>query len=243
MGSIVELTVPPTLSVYSIAQLRSAVDDACGDAAVAGLVLQGEADVFCRGLDLIAVADPAVQPSVLTAALVDLLAAIRFAPRPTVAWVRGAAAGGGVGLAAACDLVLADQGSSFSLPELLFGFFPAIIQPVLAERLSPQRLRMRALEAGTWSATTAYADGLVDAIVHSDEAPGVIAQRLRAMSRLRSETVHAWKARTTPTSVAGFRAALEEGGRATAAALADPIIRQRIIAFDQEGIAPWLQTS
>ena len=78
--------------------------------------------------------------------------------------MEGAARGGGVGLAAACDVVVASEDSSFALPELLFGLLPAVALPFLLDRISIQAIRLWALTGHSRSAAEAMADGLVDQI-------------------------------------------------------------------------------
>ncbi len=59
--------------------------------------------------------------------------------KPTIARVHGAAFGGGVGLAAVCDLSIATPAASFCLSEVKLGLIPAVISPFVALRLDPVR--------------------------------------------------------------------------------------------------------
>src|SRR5438477_5999325 len=86
----------------------------------------------------------------------------------TLAVVDEQALGGGVGLAAVCDYVLATERATFGLPELLLGLVPATIFPILLERMPPQRARRLALLGHTQNAAQASASGLVDEVVASD---------------------------------------------------------------------------
>ncbi|MFO7482465.1 enoyl-CoA hydratase-related protein [Oceanibaculum nanhaiense] len=96
------------------------------------LVLEGSGDSFCAGGDFEATASgETLDP----AALYDLWRRLAEGPFVSVALVRGRANAGGVGLAAACDIVLADRSASFGLSEMLFGLFPACVLPFLARRI------------------------------------------------------------------------------------------------------------
>jgi enoyl-CoA hydratase/carnithine racemase len=70
--------------------------------------------------------------------------------------------GGGVGLVAAADLVLASRRASFALPETLFGLIPGVIFPYVSERVGTGRARGMALGGNTLFAARAYEWGLVD---------------------------------------------------------------------------------
>lgn len=68
-----------------------------------------------------------------------MMRAVRFCPEPTVARVQGHAFGGGVGLRAACDIVVASANARFSVCEARFGILPAVIGPYLVEALASAR--------------------------------------------------------------------------------------------------------
>jgi len=74
------------------------------------------------------------------------------APKPLLAAVDGRSIGGGMGLACACDWVVATERATFALPELLWGLMPAIIWPVLTDRMAPHVVRHWTLCAHSRSA-------------------------------------------------------------------------------------------
>lgn len=133
------------------------------------VTLEGGPAGFCTGLDPDALADPATSPrasesEALLARLAALIDAIERAPRPVIALIDGPVIGGGVGVAAAADLVLATPRTTFSLPEALLGLIPATVFPVVAHRVGVARARWLALGAATLSATEALRVGLVDRV-------------------------------------------------------------------------------
>jgi enoyl-CoA hydratase/carnithine racemase len=105
--------------------------------------------------------------------------ALRSRSAPTVAVVRGEALGGGLGLVAACDVVLASSTARFALPELLFGLSPSIILPFLRERVLPAPLRRLMLTGATVDASEALRLGLVDEVADPPDARRVV----RALGR------------------------------------------------------------
>src|SRR4029079_8697231 len=83
------------------------------------------ADTFCLGMDLRGLGTRSSTsedaPEAGLRAIGDALLAVHQCSAPTVAVVRGRAIGGGVGIAAACDWVIAEEGATFALPEMLWG--------------------------------------------------------------------------------------------------------------------------
>ena len=138
--------VPPLLNSQTICDLRSTLDRALSDRDCCAVALVGEERCFCRGLDLAALASESdLQEAVEN--FVACLEAIRTGHETVIGLVRGEAVAGGVGLAAACDGVLATKEATFTLTELLFGLTPAVILPYLAQRVGAQKLRWMGLMA------------------------------------------------------------------------------------------------
>lgn len=155
------------------------------------VTLEGTEEAFCEGLDLGLLADGVDSVSALQR-YADLLQAIETAPRPVIALVDGPACGGGVGVAAAADFVLASPKASFGLPEVLFGLIPAMVFPVLVRRVGQARARGLALSAATLTAQEAHRVGLVDEL--TDDLEGALARHTRHYERLDARAMAAVKA-------------------------------------------------
>ena len=82
-------------------------------------------------------------------------------PRPTVALVHGGCFGGGVGLAAACDIAIAAEDAVFALSEVRWGITPAPIIPLLVERIGARAAGRLALTGERFGAAEALRIGLV----------------------------------------------------------------------------------
>ena len=153
------------------------------------ITLEGIPGSFCDGLDLEVLTSPQHDmtdsiPYLTVKQLGQLLALINQAPCPVIALVDGPARGGGVGLVAAADLVLASSQASFALPEALLGLIPAVIFPQVALRLGLPRARLLALSGLPLSAARALEVGLVDEITDDLEAAlGRYASRFSRMDR------------------------------------------------------------
>lgn len=131
------------------------------------VLLRGQAEGFCSGMDLAAIAHWPTGHSTrsLHADFSSVLQALAHHPTLTVAVVEGDAMGGGLALAAACDLVLALESARFALPELLWGLQPANALPPLVRRMGVAAARRLALLTEPIDALTAHRQGLVDFIV------------------------------------------------------------------------------
>lgn len=97
-----------------------------------------------------------------------MLARIDRCCKPTVARVQGAALGGGVGLAAVCDLAIAATTASFSVSEARFGILPAVIGPYVTNAVGKRQARRLALTTERIGAAEALAMGLVTQVVQDD---------------------------------------------------------------------------
>lgn len=126
--------------------LAGGIDAAAGEAGARVVVLRHEGDYFCSGMELGGLEDYRRETLEETASLYQrLLTLIRRLPLPVVALLDGKAMGGGAGLAAAADLVLATGRAEVSLPEAAAGMIPALVLPPLLNRLSPGALNALAL--------------------------------------------------------------------------------------------------
>ncbi|HVK33881.1 MAG TPA: enoyl-CoA hydratase-related protein [Burkholderiaceae bacterium] len=97
-----------------------------------------------------------------------MLARIEACPKPTVARVQGAALGGGVGLACACDLAIAADNASFSVSEAKFGILPSVIGPYVTNAVGKRQAKRLALTTTRIGAAEALAIGLVQQVVTAD---------------------------------------------------------------------------
>ena len=94
-----------------------------------------------------------------------MLSRIEACPKPVVARVQGAALGGGVGLACACDVAVAAEGASFSVSEAKFGILPAVIGPYVTNAVGKRQARRLALTTTRIDAQEALRIGLVQHVV------------------------------------------------------------------------------
>lgn len=143
--------------------ITRALDRAAGDATCRAIVLSAEGEKFCGGLDLEAAfaSEGGIDPAFVALSL-DCLSRIRGARVPVIACVDGDVTGGGVGLTAACDIVIASPRAVFMLSEVIVGMIPAMIAPFLLRRLTPARLGYLAQSSRGVRGVEAREIGLVD---------------------------------------------------------------------------------
>jgi polyketide biosynthesis enoyl-CoA hydratase PksH len=210
---------------------------ACESAATV-LVLSGSPEVFCLGADFKALAGArsASAESASRGPVYDLWLRMTAAPFITVAQVRGKANAGGIGFVAASDIVLADDTAQFSLSELLFGLYPAMVLPFLVRRVGAQRANYLTLMTQPFGAKQAYEWGLVDAFEPQSE--GLLRRHLLRLGRLSKTAVRRYK-----SYMAGMSGHLsEQKPRAIAANLevfSDPENLDAIKRYVDRGLFPW----
>lgn len=136
------------------------------------VVLKGAGRHFQAGADLkwisevsLGSVDANIRASRATAEAVDRLNRL---PVPTMALVQGACFGGGTGIVAACDVVIAADNAVFSITEVRWGLTAAIIIPQLSDAISARQLRRYALTAERFDAAEARRIGLVHSVVPLD---------------------------------------------------------------------------
>lgn len=129
------------------------------------LILAGRGQAFCAGGDL-----SRMEQAAKTTRSKSKLEAGRFAkllyrmhayPKPLIARVHGAAFAGGMGLVAACDLVVAAEEAEFCLPEVRIGLVPAMISPYLVRAMGEQQARRYILTGERLAAREAQRLGFV----------------------------------------------------------------------------------
>ena len=155
-----------------IAELDQAFEALAADAGVRVIVLAGEGKHFSAGADLQWM-QRASQASLAwnvadARKFAGMLARIEACAKPTIARVQGAALGGGVGLAAACDIAVAADNASFSVSEAKFGILPAVIGPYVTNAVGKRHARRLALTATRIGAAEALAMGLVQQVTTLD---------------------------------------------------------------------------
>ncbi len=159
------------LSEAMLEQMLAALAAAVEAPEVRLVVVSHTGSVFCSGADLKEQAriHQATGASPGAGGLVPILEAMLDSPKPIVCRIDGAVRGGGMGLVAASDVVIASRTSSFAFSEVRVGVAPAVIAvPVLA-RMSRTAALELFLSGRVFSAAEAIAAGLLTSVCDSGE--------------------------------------------------------------------------
>jgi methylglutaconyl-CoA hydratase len=165
-----------------IAALSETFETLQGAEGVRVVFIRGAGGMFCAGADL----DWMREAVELTEAdnredamnLARMLKRLWDIPALTVALVEGGAYGGGAGLAAACDLAVAVQGSRFAFSEARLGLIPATIAPYVVAAVGPRVARGLFATARVFDAEEAFRIGLVSEVVADAVALDAAAERI-----------------------------------------------------------------
>ncbi|HAJ79588.1 MAG TPA: hypothetical protein DCO75_07435 [Fibrobacteres bacterium] len=176
--------------------LQIAMDQAVADKEVRVIVLRAQGDPFCLGMDLTMmqqIHQNEADARQTIALYVSVLTSISVSPKPVICLVQGAVKAGGVGLVAACDIVLATEQASMELSEVLLGLIPANVAPfICGVRLPLQKMKYLILTAKKLTAMEARRVNLVDEVFPVDQfaagAKAIVKKLLRASPSALSET-------------------------------------------------------
>ena len=152
-----------------IGALTTVARDAARDPTLRAIVLTGEGPAFCAGADLAwmmkAVAYTRQDNLRDAEDLARMLELLDSLPVPLIGRVQGAALGGGVGLVAVCDIVVAAEDAVFAFSEARLGILPAVISPYVLCKIGESAARELFLTAARFDARRAQQLGLVHAVV------------------------------------------------------------------------------
>jgi methylglutaconyl-CoA hydratase len=166
------------LSRELLALLLQAVSDAAAQQGLRAFVLEANGPAFCAGMDLDQMEKTAVLPdsseqfAADTRLYREVVWGLCNLPVPTVAVVQGPALAGGMGLALACDMILAAQAARFALPEPKRGITAAVVAPLLVHRAGTSAASMLLLSGQTLAASDAALGGLCAGVVPDDQLAG-----------------------------------------------------------------------
>ncbi len=161
-----------------MAELELAFDGLAARRDLKAIVLTGEGPHFSFGASV--QEHLPEQISVTLARLHALLRRIAEAPAPTIAAVRGQCLGGGLELALACDLILAEETAQLACPEIQLGVFPPAASALLPLRIGTGPAASLVLTGASVNGAAAAAIGLVARTAGAGQLEPVLAEWLAA---------------------------------------------------------------
>jgi methylglutaconyl-CoA hydratase len=170
---------------HAIAELALAFDELGRNEEVRAIVLAANGPAFCAGADLNWMKKMAgyshSENQQDAARLADMLRTIYLCPKPTLARVQGDCYAGGMGLVAACDIVVASEAVNFCLSEVKLGLIPATISPYVIKAMGEQASRRYFLSAERFDAHEARRIGLVHEVVALDTLDSTVAAIVKSL--------------------------------------------------------------
>ena len=226
------------LNAEMIAEVTQAFSELSDDAGVRAVVLRGDGPAFSGGADInymragLDLGEAENERDALR--LSDMFAAIDRCAPPVIARVHGAALGGGSGIVAVCDIVIAADDSLFGFTEARLGIVPAVISPFVLRKIGRSHARALFVTGERFDAVRALRIGLVHEAVPAAELDAAVRRSVdailacgpqatrvakgivRTVSMMSPEDARAWTARTIAQRRAsdegqeGLRAFLEK---------------------------------
>jgi len=207
------------------------------------IVLRATGDVFCSGAHLGEMQEmgQADFQENLAAALDmgGMFRAVRNCPAPVVARVQGPAFGGGVGLVAACDVVVASFRARFSFSEVRLGLVPGVISPLVMDRIGQAATRHYFLTGDVIDGAEAHRIGLVDRLVADGELDIQLETTVRSLLRGGAEALGICKSLLEGSESLGFVRSGELTARMIAEARTKPEAQAALKSFLAKEKAPW----
>lgn len=215
--------------------------------AVRAVILSGHGKSFCAGADVSWMRRAAdytpAQNQADAEALSAMLAAINACPKPVIARVHGAVSGGGVGLIACADMVVAEENTVFRLSEVRLGLTPATISHFVLAKIGAAQARRFFLTAESFGPETAQRIGLIHETAIDRDAAN--AQVLHWLAHLRAAAPGAVAdAKALIATVAGQPITPElrtKTARRIAARRASPEGKEGLHAFLEKRSPNWSQ--
>jgi len=201
------------------------------------VVLAGAGKMFCAGADVTWMAktvEYTEEENIRDAiAMSRMFHALDTLPMPLVGRIQGAALGGGAGLAAVCDIVVAEDGAIFGFTETKLGILPAVISPFALAKIGRSAARELFLTGARFGAARAKEIGLVHAVVPAADLDGTVDMYVRELMSAAPEAVTAAKALIPRVWTQSVEAAADFTTRTIAA--------RRVSKEGQEGLRAFLE--
>lgn len=214
-----------------------ALEDFENDGSVRALVVAGNGPAFCAGADLRSMrssrdaSDDANRADARRmGALFHRIASCR---KPVLARVHGPAIGGGVGLMAACDIVVAAESTRFQFSEVRLGIVPAVISPFCIRRLGSVVATRLFMTGEPIDAGTALGYGLVDVVAPDSDLDAAFGKVCADLKKAGPNALAAAKELVAKVGTLGADAALDY--------TADLIARLRVSDEAVEGMTAFLE--
>lgn len=225
-----------TINRRLIEEMHSAISDVEDWAKV--IIVEGNNRVYSNGGDFAEITgdkeleNNQYEPS----ELFELWYRLYSGPYISIAYIEGKANAGGVGFVAACDIAIAGDAATFSLSEMVFGLFPAMVFPYLQKKIGFHRTNYLTISTKAIDVNQAFLWGLVD--VHGSDSRMLLHQHLTRINRFPKAGIVAYKkyVQLLDHDVIRLKNSATE---ANLNLFTNQENLNRIYRFVEEGIFPW----
>lgn len=234
------------LSRALLGELAQAFDDLHQERRVRAVILTGSGGSFCAGMDLGEMLQTTREENphtiwhedaVLYRELVETM--IRF-PKPIIAAVTGPAVGGGLGLVAAADIVIAGDNAQFALPEARRGLVAGMVTPLLVFRIGAGQAAYLLLTGNSISAADAKRIGLVHETLAADSVWARSVQLAEEIAKSAPEAIQLTKRMLNETVGEHLSTLLAAGAAVSATARTTEAAAEGLAAFAEKREPKWL---
>ena len=170
------------LSVEMVNAIGDHFEAAQADDAVRAILFTNVGNTFCAGADLKAAAPGVTQPTARHS-FVEILEGMMTSPKPVIGSIAGHCTGGGVGLAAACDISIAADDVIVGFTEVRIGVAPAVISVVCLPKLRRADASELFLNGERIPSTRAAEVGLLNQAVPREELDATVAETVGKVVR------------------------------------------------------------
>src|SRR6266568_59836 len=181
-----------------IQDLQVAFTELLADEQLHAVVLAGDGPSFSAGADISMMKASATftQEQNLTDSLrlADLFDTINSFPCPVVARVNGAAMGGGVGLVAVCDIVIAAENARLAFSEVKLGIAPAVISPYVVRKIGETHARVLFVTGERFTSTHAQEIGLIHFVTKPEDLDAAVSKTVNELLSSGPQAIRACKA-------------------------------------------------
>lgn len=227
-----------------IDDLKAAFTALSTDEQLHAIVLTGDGPSFSAGADLNVMQASATltQEQNLNDALgiADLFDTINTCPCPVVARVNGTAIGGGVGLIAVCDIVIAAESARFAFSEVKLGIAPAVISPYVVRKIGETHARVLFVTGERFSAARAKEIGLIHLIAPLAELDATVEKILHELLSSAPQAIRASKALALNVAHMDHDTARQYTAKTIAALRVSPEGQEGLHAFLEKRKPHWM---
>jgi crotonobetainyl-CoA:carnitine CoA-transferase CaiB-like acyl-CoA transferase/enoyl-CoA hydratase/carnithine racemase len=227
------------LSRGMVAEIAEALAAVAADPEARIIVLDAVGKVFCAGADLSSDASDRGPAEQSQDAFIGVLTSLWESPVPTICIVAGAARGGGKGLVASCDIVIASTKAHFGFPEVRLGVIPAMVSLPSLARMTPRSALEFFLGGESFGAQRALEIGLVTVLAEPEALTEAAEGWIQRLGLAEPAALRATRQLVYAPPTGTYRQQLAELAASSAEFFATPAAAEGMAARAEKRSPPW----